>query len=224
MSLLARKLMKAPAAGGGDATRTYLGFTSSETDGTSYTFSSQSLGTAQGDRRIVVAVMGRKETSSGEAPTGVTVGGVSASLVVSQQASGDRNSASLWIAEVPSGSTGDIVVTFANTQQRCGVGWWAVYGLESSTATDTAATATSGGSLNIDVEAGGVAFGTANSGSASATFSWTGLTEDFDGAVGTSNGFMSGASIESASASTPLSVSCTATGTSSDQYVAASFR
>jgi hypothetical protein len=226
MSTLAKKLLRSTAAV--DATRTHLGQTSSETDLSTYTFASQSLGTEQSDRKIVVAVMGRRISSgdTGLVPSTVTVGGVSATLAVSSASSGDRNSASIWIADVPTGATGDIVVTFSANQGRCGIGWWATYGLTSSTPTDTASTSTNGGALDIDISAGGLGFGYGNSGAGTATtHTWVGLTEDFDAAVGTGNGWHSGASLETATAATPLTVNCTGSGTpTNDQYVAASFR
>lgn len=210
----------------GAATRTFITTYNDETDATSYTATGVSFSTASATRAIVVAVMGRVPSGNPVAPTSVTIGGVSASLVVSKETAADRNSASLWIAAVPTGTSGDIVVDFGGvTQQRCGLGWWATYNLSSLTAHATNSSDVSGAALDVNTQAGGLAFGMGDSGSATATtFTWTGLTEDFDIAVGSGNGWFTGASLETASASTPLAITCTATVATNDMYVTASFR
>lgn len=209
------------------ATRTFVTTFNDETDATSYTASGVSLSTADATRGIVVAVMNRISSGTGTTPASVTIGGVSASLVVAQATASDRDCCSLWIAAVPTGATGNIVVDFGGvTQQRCGFGWWATYNLNSLTAVDTAQSDVSGASIDVDTQAGGLAFGAGAAGTtASTTFTWTGLTEDYDAAVGSGNGWHTGASLETAAASTPLAITCTGSGTpGGDQYVAASFR
>ena len=105
--------------------------TSSTTDLTEYTFSGVAFSTAAADRRVVVGVSGSTGTAS---VASMTIGGVSAALLKAQ-AAGDLT-AELWQAAVPTGATGDIVVTWSAGQLRTGIGVWAAYGA-SATPHDT---------------------------------------------------------------------------------------
>lgn len=196
-----------------------------ETDDTVYTNTAADIGNA-GARHVIVGVMSRVSAGTGIIPTSVTVGGVSATLVASGITASERNTASLWIAAVPTGATGDIVATFAATVQRMGMAWWSAYGLSSATPTDTATSNVSGAALDVDVSAGGIAIGYVGDGSTSTiTWTWTGVTEEFDEAIGSGNGWHSGGSYTATTAQTPLAITSTASGSpGGDQYVTASFR
>jgi len=173
---------------------------------TTYTFSGKALGTAASNRQIVVLVSGHG-TSNTTVST-VTVGGVSATeLVYAQQATGTQIKA-IWIASVPTGTTGDVVVTFAAGKGSCGIGVYALYGASSSahaTQTDTTYS-TDTVSVSIDVPAGGVCFAIGTGTAIDASTTWTGLTEDYD-AVEESGNRHTGASDLFASAQTGLTVS-----------------
>ena len=149
----------------------------------SFTFSGVALGTAASNRHIVIAAL--TATASGADANSVTVGGVSASLVV-RASGGDNSRAELWIASVPSGTTGDVVITWSTAKDRCGYAAWAMYGANAS-AHDTATDADTTPSFTIDVPAGGyliaAATPTISGGSAVATATWTGVTENFDEAM-----------------------------------------
>ena len=99
-----------------------------------FTFSSHGLGTAASDRKIILgitALHGSTRTLSS-----VTIGGVTATITV--QANGSSaDHQSIVIADVPTGATGDIVVTFSASTTVCGIVGVAVYGLSSSTAVAT---------------------------------------------------------------------------------------
>lgn len=143
-----------------------------------YTFSSAALGTARGNRQIVVGL----EATGGTVYTlsSVTIGGISASVDIQTTTSNDR--IAIVRAAVPTGTTGDIVVTFSNTFNSCAIGVWAVYGASTGAASDTASSSADPPSTTAcAIPAQGVAVGfvrsNANSGGA---FAWTGLTEDFD--------------------------------------------
>jgi uncharacterized protein YbaA (DUF1428 family) len=169
---------------------------------TVYTFSSQALGTAASDRLIVVSSDNYDGTTSG-----ITVAGVTAAAVV--QASGTNSRAGLWQAAVPSGTTGDIVVTLGAGNDRQGIGVWAIYGANSS-ASDTATDADSSDPLTVsmDCPANGVMIGV---GAAHTTgtkgYSWTNLTENFDAVIRASTQH-TGASASFEAAQSGLTITC----------------
>lgn len=97
------------------------------TDLSSYTFSSKSIGDAHSKRFVVVSV-GFVDISTsmsvGDGPSSVTIGGVSATLIQKaseKNGSGYLTGASLWIAQVPTGATADVVVNFSETVSNCAV-------------------------------------------------------------------------------------------------------
>lgn len=177
---------------------------------TTYTFSSQALGTAASDRKIVV---GAFAVNAVKAVSSMTIGGVSASLVVAKTNSGGEQ-IELWQAAVPTGTTGDVVVTWAGGQLGCGIGVFRIVGAESA-AHDTGGSAAAGaGSDTLDIPANGVAVGVAGTNpNGIPTWTWTGLTEDYDagGIITASDGSHTGASDAFATTQTGLSITATAT-------------
>tara|TARA_R110002126_G_scaffold55235_1_gene148676 strand:+ start:247 stop:1356 length:1110 start_codon:yes stop_codon:yes gene_type:complete len=144
-----------------------------------YTFSSQALGTAASDRLIVVSSDNYDGTTSG-----ITVAGVAATAVI--QASGTNSRAGLWQAAVPSGTTGDIVVTLGAGNDRLGIGVWAIYGAANSSANDTATDEDSSDPLTVsmDCPANGVMICAAAAHTTGTKgYSWTNLTENFDAVI-----------------------------------------
>ncbi len=133
----------------------------SGSDASSYTFSSLSFGAAAAARYIVVGIAARATGS--QTISSVTIGGVPATQVAIQQGSesGNQTTAAMYIAAVPTGTTGAVVVTFSGAMIRCGV---SVYRLEDPASatpysTDTGGTTGSGGNSGsaLDIPAGGVA-------------------------------------------------------------------
>jgi hypothetical protein len=176
--------------------------TTSGADASSYTFTSADIGTADADRTVVVAVASRKSGAT-TTITGVTVGGVSATELV-QVSNFATNTcvAGLYAINVASGTSADIVVTFADPMLRCGIGVYRCTGI-STTPNDTATSATSGASVNVDVTAGGAAIGVASAGTTSQpACTWTVVGEHYDGRIGAEVSIHSGASAEFASGAT----------------------
>lgn len=160
--------------------------TGSTSDLTTYTFSTRVLGTAASNRRIVVGVATR---NTGVTVSSMTIGGVAAAIVsdgVTSAAiiSGTQNRTEMWSAAVPTGATGDIVVTFSAGTFRALIGVWALYGAAAATAsTVVLPTANSDPSTSsVTVPAKGALVGyTAGNPSGSATVTWSaGATERFD--------------------------------------------
>lgn len=170
-----------------------------ETDLTTYTFSSQSLGSPAADRYIIVGVTARRATAF--TITSVTVAGVTATLVAGADASNvssGNTRAALYIAAVPAsaGLTGDVVVVVSGAALRLGVICWRATGLLSATASSTVASTANDPTGTLTIPADGFGLGIVTSGVAAPNVAWTGLTEDADTDLGTA-ATMSGASLRS---------------------------
>tara|TARA_R110000751_G_scaffold280504_1_gene382979 strand:+ start:115 stop:780 length:666 start_codon:yes stop_codon:yes gene_type:complete len=161
----------------------YLDTANSTAGGTIFTFEDMDLGTAGATRNIVVGFSGQ---GTGLAqPSSITVAGVTATIDIGL-AIGTEHELGLAHAEVPSGTSGDVVVTWPQAASlRCGVQIFNFFGM-STTLSDSASDGANVCSANIDVPAGGFAFGYCyayNNGGAG-TIVWTGLTEDNEAPVG----------------------------------------
>jgi hypothetical protein len=182
-----------------------VSFTDSSVDGTdltTYTFSTQALGTASSDRKIVVGT--GTVTGGGATVSSITIAGIAATRV-EQQANG-QGIAELWQASVPTGTTGDIVVVFSGGVSRAGIGVWAVYNATTS-AFDTGKSTADPLTDTINVPSKGICIGFAitNDGT---SMTWTNLTEEFDEAE-ESTIRHSGASLTSENGSSGLTVTAT---------------
>ena len=156
----------------------------------SYTFSSVGFGAEDATRRIIVAIAGRDSGTADLIISSVTIGGIAAAEAVSAVSNGRR--AALYIASLPTGASGDIVIQFEATSRFCTIGVWRAINLASDTPTATAtqialAAATRvEASLTIPAGGGGlgyIAWNAAGMGGAPPTWTWAGLAEDFDVAI-----------------------------------------
>jgi len=174
---------------------------------TVFTHSSQALGAANAGRKIVVAV-GQSAMSASVAT--LTIGGVSASQVA-EEIGGDSR-VEIWQADVPTGTTGDVVVTWDAVSFRSGIG---VYRVVNAAAAAYATATTSGSATSfsgtVTIPAGGIAiavcFGSA--GGTQTPFAWTNLTERYDEQVDAANSEQTGASDAFATLQTSRVVTCT---------------
>lgn len=183
----------------------FLQATDDTANATTYTFSSQNLGTAATDRNIIVAV-GSKKAGSATTISSVTIGGVSATILKQDYNSSNNTSITgVAMATVPTGTTGDIVVTFSDSMLRARIGVWSYNGsltlLDSGSSTATAPT------YDINVGKDGFVIATSASGTSTST-TWTELTEKYDGVI-ESYATFSGASKEYTTDNT--GVTCTST-------------
>ena len=169
---------------------------------------------------IGIATVGGPGTISG-----VTVGGVAATEVVNAPFDDvPDGTSSIWIVSLPTGTSGDVVVSGSDLD-AVWLSVWAAYNLNSATATDTASDigATAGPSdLSVDVLAGGAVFAIAVRGAAGQTLTWTGVTEDATFTVGSFTTWA--ASAFNVPAATPRTVSALRNGTNRVPCSAASFR
>lgn len=155
---------------------------------TTYTFAARAFGAAAGDRLVAVGISGYSQSLTATISS-VTIGGVTASLVVSAspaEVDAFASIAAVYIALVPTGLTGDVVVTFGQPQYNCGI---AIYRLISTsitafhTATDNTVTSNAE-SAALNLIAGGAAIGVfLTEGIAVRTTLWTNLTEQTDRTV-----------------------------------------
>jgi hypothetical protein len=144
----------------------------------------------QGDRYIIgVAVSGIAERSISSA----TIGGVAARVVVSVSGGGatDRN-AGIIIANVPTGTSSTIAVTWNSGCAHCAIGWWRATGLTSEVEHHFGSSTADPGVATINTLAGGIAVAGMISASGG-TFSWTGTSERYDQAIGENSSVHSGA-------------------------------
>lgn len=155
----------------------YLQFASNTADQSSYTFSSQSLGAADSERYIIVGISTRKAGTGSMTLNSVTIGGVSATISVQKQSTvdGDTCLSAIVIAKVPTGTTGDVVVTFSETVLRCGITMYRAVDLASTTADDTGFGTADPPSTSIDIPATGLAIAESATGWTSVDGSWAGL-------------------------------------------------
>ena len=114
---------------GSALTLAFLQRVSSEDNFATYTFASQNLGTASADRRIVVGVRGN--AAGGGTVSSATIGGVSATIHINNGAA--NGSTATISAIVPSGTTGDIIITWSTTQNECGIVAYSIKGETSAT-------------------------------------------------------------------------------------------
>lgn len=174
------------------------------TDLTAYTFSAKAFGAAHSNRKIEIHIAATSATA-GRTISTVTIGGVSAAVtsdgVTSAVADGGSGSnlSAFWIAAVPTGATGDIVVTFSAGMDNCGI---TVYRLINAATTahhvmtDVSVTANAlSGSLNV-IGFGAVIGGVKWESNTDRTNTWSGLslTEDVDAVIETGDATYSSAS------------------------------
>ncbi len=203
---------------------TYLGTDGSgNTSVTTRDWGSKSLGAASATRRIVVAVYGVDGGGAGRTITAVTVQGISATRLVEQNDA--RGPLGLFIADVPTGTTGNIVTTFSGAcvSGAC-IGWWAINDLKSSTPVQTnkgSGTSTASADLSAPGEQSIVI--SAASSWANGTFSVAGLTLDFDTSSGEAGGSFRREAASGVATGSALTIAYSGGGTTT-QAVAAALR
>lgn len=185
------------------------------TDGTNEstkTFSSKPLGDAAASRYIIVAFGARTVDGTGGNITAGTINGVAASIQAEQANSG--NVTGFLIANVSSGSSGDIVLTFDESMTEVTIAVYYVKSLSGTTAYDTLTSTSSDPSGTIDIPDVGLVLAVARNdiGSAPPIAAWSSnLSEDLDIQDANTNNF-STAHGQSLTASAGVTISITWTG------------
>lgn len=164
------------------------------------------LGTAAPNRKIVAAFAARTSTTPG-AFSSSTLDGVSMTHGTSFTAATAQNKIDIKVINKPTGTTGNLILTYTTAQERAGVGIWALYGAKSNIPyfTGSAVPVGGGGTIAsipsvIPAKGAGIA---ATVASGTPTLTWTNMTERFDTTIEASVPF-SGADIMSNTGSTTL--------------------
>jgi hypothetical protein len=104
---------------------------------------------------------------------------VSASLVVAiTNSTSGNNPSEQWIAHVPTGATGTVVVTHNGEMLRCRIKMYSLTGANPTAHDIGSNTAAEDPSTTIDVPAEGAAIGCAIATGSTGAETWSGLTED----------------------------------------------
>lgn len=168
---------------------------------TTFTFTGVNLGTPKTRRRIVVAT-----ASLGSTPLGLTIDGVAMTSV-------SAFTPLTFYKDWPSGSTATMVFTQSlSTSSFVSITVWALYDLGQSGPYDVATSTSATADLSLDVPARGVVTALAAYGNNATSYTWSGLTQDYQQTSSGSNIARSGASIVSVAGGSPLSITCTMTG------------
>lgn len=157
---------------------------------TSKTFSASSFGAADVNRYIIVGVSVKAIVAT---ISSVTIGGVTATQHVYQGNAGGNGYAAIYGAAVPTGTTGDIVVTQDVNIIDMAIAVWRKTGAATNTAsaTGTAVTATTADpawTLSFNIPASGVGL-YVQTNQIGANAVWSGATADY---TATTNGGQSG--------------------------------
>ena len=163
---------KAISAGSQGTSPSGYNFTDRAVLASGATFSSVNFGTAASDRNIIVFVV----TWDGPV-TGMTIGGVTATEISGSVASSTNLRCNTFYANVPSGTTGDIVLTTTNTAES-GIIVYNAFGgsLQSYTTFTSPSLPTI--SLDINVDAGDAVMAMATAANSVNSITWTGVTAD----------------------------------------------
>lgn len=207
------------AAGGKALSTTYLSTQFSATDGADFTFSGVSLGAADNSLRRIV-VFANAISSASNAFDAMTVGGETVSAAV--EVNTGTVTRRIGIAHVPSGATGDVVVSLTGTALRLVVYLWRIDGLGHDAAADTLSVNATPATGTIDVPAGGVVIAAARAGTSSITFD-AGISSDDTETASDSGDYWNGGHTDYAVAQTGLTVTASRADAGAVQMLAASW-
>jgi len=179
---------------------------------TTYSFTSMNFGTAATDRKIITAFSGGNVFRN---VSSVTIGGVAATALATIKSTGGALTTAMYIADVPSGTSGTITVVWAGAMTACGIGCWSVYGMNSSTPLDISTAASISGTQSLTINKGDgfslAAYG--NYSSSSTNVTWTGdLSEDYEVLMNTTERPHGGASAVTTGSGTISSTATPNTG------------
>lgn len=155
--------------------------TNNDSGATTYNHTGLSFGSAAADR-IVVACVSGSASSTGRTVSSATIGGVTATEVVFTACSDARGVLGIYVASVPTGTSGTVSVTWSGSMARSNAIVYAMYGAGSGTAHDTVSNSsspTSSGTIDIPADGGLIGF-SYDQNNTSHTCTWTGVTEDID--------------------------------------------
>lgn len=156
-------------------------------DRSSYTFGSVPIGSPPpgGKRYVVVTVSGKRTATI--SVTAVSVGGISAALIVQQNT--QNSCAAIFIVEPPASSSVDVAINLSATAQAAVLSVYVLDYAQSAAAYDTISTNGTNPSSSIDCPAGGIVIAASSTTNGGPQTAWTGLaneTIDVDMAINAS--------------------------------------
>jgi hypothetical protein len=179
----------------------------SANDATTYNFTSKGIGSAAANRWVIIGIASRAATAN--SVTAVTIGGITAAKL--SEYISQNSGVAFWTANVPTGTTANVDITFEAGMSRVGVVLWTVNHTKmpsvasSTTFNNTVLTNT------LTVNAGEVGVGLVYLHDATA-WTWTGLTKDVDYDIIEIGSEMSAASEAFTGAKTAYTIDPYATG------------
>lgn len=182
-----------------EVTLAYQSNAVSTSNGSSKTFSSQSIGTAGAGRIIVV---GATLEGYNIDWSSCTIGGVSATEIADSfsQVGTDGYRSALFAATLATGTTADIVVSATASSSNHAIGVWSMFDASISPH-DTMTSTAVPGTGSITIPSGGCCIAITHQRNSSASCTWTNLTENFDQNIETIHHY-SGASTSTAGSPT----------------------
>lgn len=216
------------AGGVSPATVTFLQCAEDASDASTYTFTSQNVGTASSDRYTIVGIGGDDNATVWDISS-VTVGGNSATEAVDYGGVSSLNNTAIYYIANPTGTSQTIVVNTSEAINHLQICVWQANNIQTGTpfATNTGFdTAAAAFHMDLNIPANGAAVGVCSTQAGSQTFTWTGLTERIDDpAIGAeANSYTAADLNQGGTASTPLSITCDATGSADTSGAVASWR
>lgn len=194
---------------------TYRDFQFVNSGSTTTTFPAMSIGPASASRYVLVVVTGVRDRSTNF--TGVTIGGISATLLYQNKSTSTQEVMAFFIALVPTGTTADVVVT-DSTPAGTTCSTYSITGLRSTTPISTGFQQTASSNAltvsGISVPAQACVIAAVATGGGGQPFSWTGVNLDYTNQY-LSNWATSGASKNYSSSGT---INVTAQGSSAEAF------
>ena len=170
-------------------TITYLSNTTNLAAQTTYTFASVAIGGPG-----LIAIVVHAESNPTRTFTSATIGGLSASIAVTQTqpfspAPGSVTTAIIY-RRITAGTTANVVLTFSGVMSRCSIGAWRINGNASDTPrqTQNALNIAGGTTLSITFTsqlAGALMLCGQTNGTNTTPMTWTNATERYDADIGT---------------------------------------
>ncbi len=169
-----------PAAGGGGVVLTYQSGPASQGANNVFTFAAQPIGTAEAGRIVAVVCGARHNTSN---TMSMTIGGVAATAALAGAVDDTTSFIDIFYANVPTGTTADVVVTVSTFGQQVQIAVYTITGasLTPSGTGSTAFTTVNPGSMVVTatVPSGGVGIAGFQT-DRNVTTTWSNATLDFE--------------------------------------------
>tara|TARA_R110000796_G_scaffold4849_7_gene18405 strand:- start:6893 stop:8716 length:1824 start_codon:yes stop_codon:yes gene_type:complete len=201
--VFANNLLAAAASQGGSAEPVDITYTTSsvlDVTQQNFSFTSQSIGDADSTRIVAIII---NVYGSGEGPANMVIAGATINSVActfrarARSASGNASGLEIWDAPVPTGTSVTITVDTSHTVNSVDIGVYRIVNGQFNGKNTIETSGTNAASMPLSISKDGGAIGACWQESASATWTWAGLTEDYDRSMaGETNRTFSGAHAE----------------------------